>query len=377
MDVARWVPWLLTGVLVLGALNVLWILLVRWWYRPRVPPPELLKTRCQDGWELSVYLRRAPTRRFEEPVLLCHGLAANRYTFDFEPPYSLSHVLAEEGFDCFIVEWRGIGGSRRPPPGKRWPDASVDDLVAQDGPALIDLALARTGARRAFWVGHSLGGLVGYAVAQGSHAGKLAGLLALGSPVFFPPDKLIRRLIHLGNRAAWPRGLRNEWLSRTLAPFLGYVTVPLSDLIINPKHIPPAIQRKVYANMMASMSRNVLRQFQDWIDHDAFRSFDGSVDWRAGLAKLTLPVLVMGGSQDRLAPPKNLRAQYELLGCSDKQLYIFGAERGDKMDYGHGDLLFGTGVAHEVHYETRAWLISHATHLSVPEEAPDGSARSA
>jgi pimeloyl-ACP methyl ester carboxylesterase len=324
---------------------------------------------------LSVYLRRAPTRRFEEPVLLCHGLAANRYTFDFEPPYSLSHVLAEAGFDCFIVEWRGIGGSRAAPRGRRWPDVSVDELIAQDGPALIDLALERTGARRAFWVGHSLGGLVGYAVAQGESGARLAGLIALGSPVFFAPDKLIRRLIHAGNRASWPRGFRNEWLSRTLAPFLGYVTLPLSDVIINPKHIPAPIQRKVYANMMASMSRNVLRQFQDWIDHDAFRSFDGSRDWRAGLSGLTLPVLVLGGSQDRLAPPKNLRAQFELLGSEDKQLHIFGCERGDKMDYGHGDLLFGTGVAHEVHYETRAWLISHATAVATPD-LPETAARS-
>jgi pimeloyl-ACP methyl ester carboxylesterase len=366
MDAVRWIPWMLWALLIVGGLNLLWIVGVRWWYRLRAPPPERLTTRCQDGWELTVYLRRAPERRFEEPVLLCHGLAANRYTFDFEPPYSLSHALAEQGFDCFIVEWRGIGGSRPPPRGRRWPDVTVDDLIAQDGPALIELALARTGARRAFWVGHSLGALVGYAVAQSAHAERLAGLLALGAPVFFPPDALIRRLIRVGNRVSWPRGLRNEWLSRTLAPFLGYVTLPLSDVIINPRHIPPPIQRKVYANMMASMSRNVLRQFRDWIDHDAFRSFDGRVDWRSGLARLTLPVLVMGGSQDRLASPQNLRAQFALVGSQDKELYIFGCERGDKMDYGHGDLLFGTGVAQEVHHVARTWLQAHATPWTPP-----------
>jgi pimeloyl-ACP methyl ester carboxylesterase len=361
MDAVRWT---LGGLLVAAALlgvNGLWVLAVRWWYRLRTTGPERLKVRCQDGWELTVHVRRAAHRRFEEPVLLCHGLAANRCTFDFEPPYSLAHVLAEAGFDCFSVEWRGIGASRSPPRGSRWPDVTVDDLVTQDGPALIELALAQTGARRAFWVGHSLGGLVGYAVAQGPEGKKLAGLLALGSPVFFPPDPLIRRLIHVGSRAAWPRGFRNEWLSRTLAPFLGYITLPLSDVIINPKHILPPTQRKVYANMMASMSRNVLRQLRDWIDHDAFRSFDGSVDWRAGLARLSLPVLVLGGSVDRLASPRNLRAQYELIGSPDKRLHVFGCERGDKMDYGHGDLLFGTGAPLEVHPEVRDWLEAHAT----------------
>ncbi|OJT18292.1 alpha/beta hydrolase [Archangium sp. Cb G35] len=367
MDAVRWTSWVLLAVLILLGINGLWVLAVRRWYRLRTPEPERLKVRCQDGWELTVHVRRAAHRRFEEPVLLCHGLAANRCTFDFEPPYSLAHALTEAGFDCFSVEWRGIGHSRPPPRGRRWPDVTVDDFVAQDGPALIELALAQTGARRALWVGHSLGALVGYAVAQGPAGEKLAGLLALGAPVFFPPDPLIRRLSHVGSRASWPRGFRNEWLSFSLAPFLGYVTLPLSDVIINPKHIPPPTQRKVYANMMASMSRNVLRQFRDWIDHDAFRSFDGSVDWRAGLAKLSLPVMVMGGSVDRLASPKNLRAQFELVGSSDKKIHVFGCERGDKMNYGHGDLLFGTGAPIEVHPEIRDWLAAHATPLDQGE----------
>jgi homoserine acetyltransferase len=87
------------------------------------------------------------------------------------------------------------------------------------------------------------------------------------------------------------------------------------------------------------------------------------VDWRAGLAKLSLPVMVMGGSSDRLASSKNLRAQYELVGSTDKMLHIFGRDRGDKMDYGHGDLLFGTGAPFEVYPEVRDWLAAHATAL--------------
>jgi pimeloyl-ACP methyl ester carboxylesterase len=357
------VLWVLAAGLGVALGNVLWVLGVRWWYRLRTTPPERVHVRCQDGWELAVYVRRAPHRRFEEPVLLCHGLAANRCTFDFEPPYSLAHYLTEAGFDCFSVEWRGIGHSRAPPRGRSWSDVTVDDIIAQDGPALIDLALQRTGARRALWVGHSMGGLVGYAVAQGTYGTRLAGLLALGSPVFFPPNPLLQRLIQIGARSAWPRGFRNEWLSRTLAPFLGYLTLPLSDVVVNPKHILPPIQRKVYANMMASMSFNVLRQFRDWILSNSFRSFDGKVDWREGLARLTLPVMVMGGSSDRLAPPGNLREQFKLLGSQDKALHVFGCERGDKMDYGHGDLLFGTGAPIEVYPEVREWLTAHATPL--------------
>jgi pimeloyl-ACP methyl ester carboxylesterase len=373
MDPGKWVLWglLLLLAVVLG--NVAWVLAVRRLYRPRTAPPQLLRTRCADGWELAVHVRRAPQRRFEEPVLLCHGLAANRFTFDFAPPYSVAHYLADAGFDCFSVEWRGTAHSRRPPPGRRATDFTVDDHILQDGPALLELALKETGAKRAFWLGHSLGALVGFGVAQGPHAPQLAGLLALGAPVFLRSEPLLRALLSLGVRAAWPGSLRQEWVTATFAPFLGYVTLPLSDLLVNAEHIPPAIQRQVFANMMASMSRKVLLQFRDWIEHDAFRSYDGTVDWRAGLSRLTLPMLVMGGSSDRLATAENVRRQYELLTSSDRTLHVFGRDRGDKMDYGHGDLMFGTGAPVEIYPVIRAWLEARATPLTAPAEQPPAS----
>lgn len=373
MDPGKWVLWglLLFLAVVLG--NVVWVLTVRRLYRPRTAPPQLLKARCQDGWEIAVHARRAVKRRFDEPVLLCHGLAANRYTFDFAPPYSVAHYLADAGFDCFSVEWRGTGHSRQPPPGRRYTDFTIDDHILQDAPALLELALKETGAKRAFWLGHSMGGLVGYAMAQGPHGPQLAGLMVLGSPVFLKSEPLLRSLLGLGVHAAWPARLRQEWMSATLAPFLGYVNLPLSDLLVNPEHMPPQIQRQVFATMLSSMSRKVLLQFQDWIEHDTFRSYDGTVDWRAGISGLTLPVLVMGGSSDRLATAENVRKQYELLTTPDRMLHVFGRDHGDKMDYGHGDLMFGTGAPLEVYPIIRSWLETRATPVVAPVDEPVAS----
>ncbi|WP_426749453.1 alpha/beta fold hydrolase [Myxococcus sp. Y35] len=373
MDASRWAVWVLVVGVALVLWNVLWVAAVRRWYRPRTEQPQVLRARCEDGWELVVHARRAPVRRFEEPVLLCHGLAANRFTFDFEPPYSVAHYLAEAGFDCFSVEWRGTGHSRQPPRGRRYTDFTIDDHIRQDGPALLELALKETGAKRAFWLGHSLGGLVGYAVAQGPHGEKLAGLLALGAPVHFKSEPFLRTLISMGVRAAWPARFRQEWMSASLAPFLGYVTLPLSDLLVNPEHIPPRIQRQVYANMMSSMSRNVLLQFQDWIEHDAFRSFDRTQDWRAGISRLQLPLLIMGGSSDRLATAANVEAQFALATAPDRTLHIFGTDHGDKMNYGHGDLVFGKGAPTEVYPVIREWLERHASALPtvITEPAPN------
>jgi hypothetical protein len=111
------------------------------------------------------------------------------------------------------------------------------------------------------------------------------------------------------------------------------------------------------------MGRRVLLQLRDWVENDAFRSIDHSVDYREGIRNLRLPLLVAGGSQDHLAPPSALNAQYELAGSEDKTLVIFGRDRGDRENYGHGDLLYGQGAPQEVYPVIRRWLEERATPL--------------
>jgi pimeloyl-ACP methyl ester carboxylesterase len=349
---------LLLGVILGG----LWLWGVGRVYAIAGPRPEPQRVLCPDGWELTVFRRPAQKRRFREPVLLAHGLAANHVNFDFEPPHSLAHHLAAKGFDCYTVEWRGTGASARPPPGGRRGDFGVDDHIRLDAPAVLEHIARDSGAERVYWVGHSLGGLIGYAVAQGEGASRLAGLVTIASPAYFAQHRpFLRRALTVGSVLAWPRIFRQAWMSRALAPFLGHLTLPLTEILVNPEHIPPPLQRKLYANLIGSVSRKVLLQFRDWLTHDAFRSEDHSVDYRKGLERLRLPVLVLGGSQDALAPSYCIEAAYAQLGSTDKTLVIFGREHGDRMDYGHGDVIFGAGAPEEVFPAVSRWLESHAT----------------
>ncbi|MBX5482452.1 MAG: alpha/beta fold hydrolase [Myxococcaceae bacterium] len=347
----------------LAALLWLWIQAVRRVYRLNRPRAERIAVTAKDGWSLTAFRRAPATRRFEEPVLLCHGLAANHRNMDLEPPLSLAMYLAEQGFDCYSVDWRGTGRSRGAPKGRRSSDYSVDDHILLDGPAFLNEVLRRTGAQRAFWVGHSLGGLVGYGVAQGPEAAHLAGLVTLGSPAFFRYQPYMHRLLRVARTLAWPWALHQRVFSLLTAPFLGHVTLPLTEVVFNPEHIPPTAQRKIYAQVVSSVGRKVLLQFSDWLDHDAFRSFDRSVDYRAGMARIRIPVLVAGGSSDRLAPPDVVTAAYEVLGSPDKTLMIFGRDNGDRLDYGHGDLIFGLGAPTEVFPRIRDWLAARATRV--------------
>ena len=72
---------ILAGLAVAG---LVWVALVRWYYRLREPRPTRTLIQCADGWELALYHRAPTVRRYREPVILVHGLAANHYTFDFD-----------------------------------------------------------------------------------------------------------------------------------------------------------------------------------------------------------------------------------------------------------------------------------------------------
>lgn len=348
-------------LVVLGA----YLAAVRAFYRLRSPRPELEWAPTPDGTRLAVHRRRPPVRRFVEPVLLCHGLAANHVNFDFDPPHSLAHVFAAAGFEVFSVDWRGAGASRARRPWQRYL-YDADDLIAQDGPALLAHALERTGARRAFWVGHSLGALVGYGVLGGPHGGRISGMCALGAPVFFRYTGWVWRLSRLALGLAWPLAFRQRLLSIGLAPFLGRVTLPLTEVLLNPKAIAPTVLRKMYCNLVSSMGYRLLRQLGDWGRNDAFRSRDGKVDYRARLREVTTPVLVLGGSQDALATPQAVLGQAELLASNDKTVMLFGRENGDTLDYGHGDLLFGENAPTEVYPRIVRWVSDRASPLPEP-----------
>lgn len=368
MDLPTAVPEFVLALFALAAVAALWLLVVSLHYRLNRPEPEPLPVRTRDGWELTLYHRAPAVRRFEEPILLCHGLAANYRNMDFEPPWSLAMYLADAGFECFSVEWRGTGRSRHSPRGRRATDYSVDDHILEDAPAFLQVALERTGARKAFWVGHSLGGLVGYGVAATELEQKLAGMVTLGAPAFFRYPGYMLRIVRLAMLLAWPYAIRQRLFGLFTAPLLGHVPLPLTDVLFNPKSIAPEEQRKIYAQVVSSISRRVLAQFQDWLANDAFRSCDGRIDYRAGMAQMKLPLLVAGGAQDRLAPPEVVRAAFELAGSEEKTLMIFGTENGDRLDYGHGDLIFGVGAPTEVFPRVRAWLEEHATRLPRPEK---------
>lgn len=352
--------WAAAALCALAAATAAHLLFWGWIHRLRADSDALLSARCDDGWLLTVAHFRPSQASAAPPVILCHGLAANRWNLSLPGEHSLAAYLRAQGHEIFCCDLRGVGDARRPPPGKRGSDVRFDDHVERDAPAILDLALQHSGKPRALWVGHSMGGLVGLAVAQGPHADKLAGVAALGSPTRWEYHRrLLGRFLSLSVRLSLGGRIHQKWPLRLVAPWLGYFPIPMGDITLNPQNIDGRVLRRVAYRVVDDVTRPMIAQFASWFRRNAWDLGEGRVDLRQGLSRIRCAVLLVGGTLDVLAPPQAMEDALRDVGAPDKTLLLFGRARGDQQDYGHGDLIFGRHAPHEVFPQLHRWLAAH------------------
>ena len=320
------------------------------WYRVLPQQDELLFAPTRDGWNIALARRKPRAAPRTPPVLLCHGLAANRGNMDFGiDRYSISLYLAQSGFDCFALELRGHGASRpaRKDAPRRW---SFDTYLEQDIPAALD----RIGSEKVIWVGHSQGALLGLAAAV-AYPERISAVVAMAPPTHFAAQTALRELLRYSFFATG----RHRWLVRGVAPIAGYFHPPFAQFALNTRNVDPLLYRQLMANVVEDISPGVLQQFLKWARADLFVSEDGSVDYRGGLAGARQPALFVAGAVDLLAPPASVRAGYDLWG-GPKELWIAGREAGLSADYGHSDLIFGLRALEEIFPHLRDWLLKNS-----------------
>ncbi len=336
-----------TALLILGFLFLLSVdvAFVDWRYALGDRPARL-DTVTSDGWPLAVWFRPAKERKYRVPVVLCHGLANNHSFMDFHAPWNLARFLSDAGFDVYSVDLRGAGASA--PLGEGPYEATVDDHIKFDAPAVADLVLKHSGSARFVWVGHSLGGIVGAAAAP-KFGDRLAGLVTIGSPLFFQLPPVVRTLSRFA-RFVSPWGRFEARVVRLIAPFAGLgPPPPLTAITANLRNVDRVAQRFLVANVFAPIFYGVLHQLDLWTASNVCTSLDGTLDYRVGLADLKCPVLVIGGTVDLLCPPDVTRSLFEAIGSPHKKLLMMGKSYGHSSEYGHGDLVIGTHAPQEVY----------------------------
>ena len=115
-----------------------------------------------DGYILSIWHLR-PKVPNGKIIFMQHGLADTAWTFFELEKNSLPFLLLKEGFDIWLGNIRGNIFSYRhvsknpKDPNSGYNDYSIDNLVANDLPAMIKYVRSRTGNKKIIYIGHSQG----------------------------------------------------------------------------------------------------------------------------------------------------------------------------------------------------------------------------
>ena len=301
------------------------------------------------------------------PVLMIHGFGQNRYAFHL-PARSMVNHLARSGYDVYNVDLRGRGrsghlGARRP--------RSIHDFVREDVPAALDEIAKHSGPGPVFLIGHSLGGVVSYCAAAEQRA-RIGGIVSIGSPYHFT----------LGSR--WL-----AWLAQSFLAFDRRLGIP--DVAFNTRHYgsfvraarrvvdsrfypipfrgyrPGAIEPEVLGQHMAlAMDRgsvSTMRAMFSWAAEARRRKNgdDGLFGYAARFEALDIPLLVIAGTYDDLAPPASVKPAFELSRSRDKKYR--------ELPFGHIDLLVGRDAPQLTWPVVESWLEKHVPALSVDRRA--------
>ncbi len=282
--------------------------------------------------------RSASSSETRGALLLIHGYGQNRYAWHL-PSRSFANYLAADGFDVFNLDLRGHGRSRHL--GAR-PPRDLADYVREDVPAAIDSVQRISGHERVFLVGHSLGGLISYAAAPAIPE-HVAGIITLGSPYHFTRGSrflewvgsallAVDRAVHIDDGLP----LKNVGeVMRLLRVFVESPVFPLPIRGYAPKSLEPRILGQ---HMSLAMDRGSVAVMRSLFLRAAEARASGHrlgvlYGFASAFEALDVPLLIVAGSEDGLAPPEAVRPAYERSTSSDKTYRVFPR--------GHIDILVG------------------------------------
>jgi polyhydroxyalkanoate synthase len=347
---------------------------------PATSPGEVIPVKAKDGFPLVIERlgSRACLTSNPPPVVLCPGFGGNRFNFDLDEKHSLARYLAGEGFDVWVVELRGHGRSKMSDDSRQgvrpW---NMDVHIEKDVPAILDAITNLSAQPKVVWVGHSLGGMVAYCLLSryAESSRYFAGLITIGSPGRV--DRKSRTMLAattpllriLKRRATLPTRPVMQALFSPTARRLGLAR--LWRYWLNPENIDVVVLRETMRIGAEDFSPGTLYQWVSSVRKRSLVSDDGSFDYYENMNRINVPLLLIGGAGDYLAPASSINSVFEQVGSSDKTIRIFGKQGFElransspeqlvgSVDYGHDDLLLGEASHSEIFPYMADWLRTH------------------
>lgn len=268
-----------------------------------MPRQEQL-TAADGGRFLLTYLA-GPQPLPQAPVVLVHGMFTDRRFWLSDKGVGLAVFLAEAGHPVYIVQRRGLSDS--PACTAR---CGLDEHLYQDLP-VVSARVAEEHGIPAVWIGHSFGGVsVARAVADVLDPDRVAALVLLASQ--------FERGKHLLD---WPGNLA----VRTLVRLRG--------------HLPARVAGLGPVDETAAAVHDACR----WVT-DGRRT----PTLRLALARITVPVLALSGTADRVDPTDGCRSLLDHTSSRAPRFIRAGRTDGFSQDYDHPGIVISRAAREEI-----------------------------
>ena len=356
--------WLLWAALSIGG----WLLccaLLRVWASAPPEGDEQYAVQTSDGWTLTLrrFRPKADAVKQPTPLVLAHGLNMNRGSWALGDEASLIRSLVDRGHETFTVEYRGTSSSFPPDGQSRW-NYDINDHIDHDIPALLAEVERLTGTPQVHWVGHSMGGMLLYLYA-GRHGGaRVRRAVTLGSPVSFKlpyriPRVLARpvvRRLFSGNRVPLV-----TFAFLTL-PFVVALRPLLASKFLNPQHLGGRLVAALHIRALENVSGPIYGFFLHLAAERrelAPASSDSEDDPNAGaLERFNVPLLIVSGQLDEVAPPAAVFPAFEKAGSPIAAYRCFGgpSQQDEAPAFGHCDLASSEAAVQWVVPLIASWL---------------------
>ncbi|HTR51503.1 MAG TPA: lysophospholipase [Kofleriaceae bacterium] len=294
--------------------------------RPDPSPPAGSTTEVFVAGDGTKLLARkwAASGDVKGALVIVHGLK------DYSARYAhLASRAAAAGFDVYAYDLRGHGRSAGP---RVAPD-DWNDYV-DDTDRFLKLVESREPGKPVFLFGHSMGGAIAARTAE-VHAPKLAGLILSGPAIAIDAPPLL---------------IAATRMSGFLTPHFPAFKLDDRDFSSDPANADAMAKDPLVSDppAPASTAAGLVEGM-----HEIWRDVD----------RLTMPVLAMHGTADRLTAPSGSRALIATVPATDKTLRIYDG-------YFH-DLLHEPGErATHVEDDLLAWLAAHAGGVTVAAVPP-------
>ncbi|NOZ23460.1 MAG: alpha/beta hydrolase [Planctomycetes bacterium] len=332
-------------------------------FQPAPPPDDTAYVTTSDGWKLAIdrfMPRKASTKR--PPVILCHGFTYNGNFWNIEKERSFARQLCKRGYDTWVVWLRGTRKTTKEGVAERdvkhLPD-NFDDYVHKDLPAIIDYVKKATKRDKVIWIGHSMGGMVMYAYLETEKPENIYAFVAIASPMYMPKpmNDILENTVKNKNMLKLASAfIGTKAPSQLFGPLGKRAEVPQYQLFHNYENMTygTLVRERLYVVEDAPIG--VHEQMDTFLEKGQMLSADGKINYTKDLTKVKVPILLVAGLVDYMAPPEVVRYAYNRVSSEDKTFRLFCTANGSKENYGHDDLVIGKHASVEVFPYILFWL---------------------